>query len=308
MITKLKQIHYQNITWIHCTKPSDSDLEYLQTKYGFHPLDMADVKNVSLRPKLDEYPKYLFMVLLFPFYDRPEREIKASEIDLFIGDDYLITVSDGNMKELDTFFHQCSNNEVIRQMYLADNTVALLHEIIHRLQNYTFPMLDHITLDIENIEQQMFAGQERRMVHEILIIKRNIVAFRRIMHSHKSIIGKLMRVQNDYFNPEAMRIYLKNALERSQDIWDILETHKETISAFDETNNAMISFQLNEIMKILTIISVILIPANLVASIFGMNATHTPIVQDKYGFWIILTIILGLILTLLIFFRKKRWL
>ncbi len=308
MITKLKQIQYQNITWIHCTKPTESDLEYLQTKFDFHPLDIADVKNVSLRPKLDEYPKYLFMVLLFPFYDRQEREIKASEIDLFLGDNYLITISDGNMKELDTFFNQCSTNEVIRKLYLADNTVALLHEILHRLQTYTFPMLDHITLDIENIERQIFAGQERRMVREILVIKRNIVAFRRIMHSHKSIIGKLMRVQNEFFNPEGMRVYLKNALERSQDIWDILDTHKETISAFDETNNAMISFQLNEIMKILTTISVILIPANLVASIFGMNATHTPIVQEQYGFWVILSIILGLILVLLVFFRKKHWL
>jgi magnesium transporter len=191
---------------------------------------------------------------------------------------------------------------------MADHAVGLLNEIIHRLQNATFPMLDHITLDIENIENQIFAGNERRMVREILIIKRNIVAFRRIMNSHKNIIKKLMAVNNSYFEPGEMRIYLNNALERSKDIWDILQTHMETITAFDETNESMISFKLNDIIKILTTISVVLIPANLVVGIFGMNTSHDPINGQPYDFWIIVGIVCFVIGGLLLWFKRKGWL
>lgn len=308
MITSLKEIRFHNLTWIHARKPTDSDLKYLQEKYSFHPLDMVDAKKVSLHPKLDEYPEYLFMVLLFAHYDRQERSIRPAEVDFFIGENYLVTISDGKLEALDGFFTDCYKDTHLQKLYMSDHTVSLLHEIIHRLQNATFPMLDHITLDIENIENQIFAGNERRMVREILIIKRNIVAFRRIMNSHKNIIKKLMAVSNTFFEPGEMRVYLNNALERSKDIWDILETHMETIKAFDETNESMISFQLNDIIKILTTISVILIPANLVVGIFGMNTIHDPIIGNPYDFWIVVGIISAVIVSFYIWFRRKGWL
>ncbi len=308
MITNLKEIHFQSLTWIHAKKPTDSDLRYLQEKYQFHPLDIVDAKKVSLHPKLDEYPEYLFMILLFAYYDRQDRGVKAAEVDFFIGDKYLITIGDGHLEVLDAFFADCYRDKHLQKLYMSGATVSLLHEIIHRLQNATFPMLDHITLDIENIENQIFAGNERRMVREILIIKRNIVSFRRIMNSHKNLIKKLMTINNNFFEPGEMKIALNNALERSRDIWDILQTQMETITAFDETNESMISFKLNDIIKVLTTISVVLIPANLVVGIFGMNTTHDPINGQPYDFWIILTIVVCVIGGLLLWFKRKGWL
>ncbi len=308
MITKLKHIQSGKLTWIHGIRPSDQDLEYLKEKFGFHPLDISDVKTVSLRPKLDEYPDYLFMILLFPYYDRLNREIKASEIDFFIGDNYIVTISDGIIQQLDQFFLDCQRSESTAKLYMHGNSAGLLHEIIHRLQSYTFPMLDHITLDIDNIEKQIFSGQERKIVRELLIIKRNIVAFRRIMQSHQTIIRKLMDKHKTFFDPDSINLYFNNLLERSNDIWDILNTHKETIDAFSSTNESLISFKLNDIIKILTMISVMIVPGSLIASIFGMNATHTPIVNGQYGFWILLGIIVSIMLTFLVWFKKKDWL
>lgn len=308
MQSNLQQIQYKNISWTHVTKPTDEDLSYLQEKYGFHPLDIADVKTVSQRPKIDEYSNYLFMVLLFAYHDKNEQEIEATEINIFIGATYLVTATDGRENEVENFFNECQHDESIKQLYMSGHPVQLLHELLHRLQSQTYPMLDHISMDMEKIEKQLFAGNEKRMVREILAVRRNIVAFRRIMQSHKNIIKKLVATRTKFFMPDEMADYFNENLERSKDIWDYLETHKDTIDAYQQTNESLISFKLNDIMKILTIISVILIPANLVASIFGMNTTQAPLTHDPNGFWYITGIIALVIFSFLIWFKKKDWL
>jgi magnesium transporter len=105
-----------------------------------------------------------------------------------------------------------------------------------------------------------------------------------------------------------MNIYFTNILDRTKDIWDILETQKENINAFQETNESLISYRLNDIMKTLTVISVIMIPANLVASIFGMNSSHMPFIAEPYGFYVVMTIIFIMIFSFMIYFRRKDWL
>ncbi len=308
MQTNLKQIQYKNISWIHVTRPTDEDLSYLREKYGFHPLDIADVKTVSQRPKIDEYNNYLFMVLLFAFYAKDDKEIEATEINVFIGEKYLVTASDGKENEVENFFRECQSDEASKQLYMSDHPAQLLHELLHRLQSQTYPLLDHISEDMEKIEKQLFAGHEKRMVREILTVRRNIVSFRKIMQSHKNVIKKLVATRTKFFMPDEMAVYFNENLERSKDIWDYLETHKETIDAYQQTNESLISFKLNDIMKILTIISVILIPANLLASIFGMNTAFAPFIHDRLGFWYIIGLIAIVISSFLMWFKKKDWL
>ena len=191
---------------------------------------------------------------------------------------------------------------------MSSHPVNLLYAVLQRLQSHTFPMLDHVSEDIESIEKRIFKGEEKRVVKEILHIKRNIVNLRKIMQAHKNIIKKLMNTHTKFFMPNQINIYFTNILDRTKDIWDILETQKENINTFQETNESLISYKLNEIMRILTVISVILIPANLIASIFGMNARFMPIVNQPYDFQVILSIMLAMMLAFILYFRKKDWL
>lgn len=284
-------------------------MEYLRENYDFHPLDLEDCLTKIQRPQISEYAHYLFFILTFPVYNRQTKEIESSEVDFFIGSKYLVTVSDGGVDVVDRFFNEIKTDEYTREKFtLSPFATDLLYEILHRLQNYTFPMLDHVSHDIESIEKRIFSGEHRELVREILYIKRNIVDFRRIMQAHKNIVKKLMSTHNNFFMHDKMNIYFSNILDRTKDIWDILETQKENINAFQETHESLISFRLNDIMKTLTIISVIIIPANLIASLFGMNTIITPIVQDERGFYEILSIILITILGFLFYFRSKKWL
>jgi len=250
----------------------------------------------------------VYFILTFPSYNKELREIESSEVDFFIGSKYLITISDGKTPTLRNLFNELNTNEYSREKYMMGNhPVFLLYEVLHRLQNYTMPMLDHITQEIEDIEKRIFKGEEKKLVVEILHAKRNIVDFRRIMQAHKNIIKKLMHTKDKFFMHSKIDIYFSNILDRTKDIWDILETLKENINAFQETNESLISYKLNDIMKTLTIISVIMMPANLVASIFGMNAKHMPFIGMAYDFYILINIILILFILFAIYFRKKKW-
>ncbi len=303
-----EKIKNKKFTWININKPTRTDTDWLREEYDFHYLDLEDCLGKVQRPQINEYHHYLFFILTWPIYNRDTREISASEVDFFIGNDYLITINDGGTKTVNNFFKEVQNNEKLKESYLNQHPIYLLYEILDRLQNSTLPMLDHVSQDIENIERRIFSGEERKIVKEILHIRRNIVNLRKIMQAHKNIIKKLMATNNKFFMPAKMNVYFSNILDRTKDIWDILETQKENINTFQETNESLISNKLNDIMRILTVISVIMIPANLVASIFGINAQHVPFVGEPFDFYIILSFIFLIMLGFVIYFRQKDWL
>src|SRR3989344_2920616 len=208
---KLGKIKTKKITWININKPDKESIQYLKDNYDFHPLDLEDCLGKVQRPQISEYSHYLFFILTFPVYNRQTREIESSEVDFFVGSRYLVTICDGGLDTLDIFFNQIKNDEDQREkLMLSSHPANLLYEILHRLQNYTFPMLDHVNKDIEAIEKRIFSGQHKTMVKEILYIKRNIVDFRRIMQAHKTIVKKLMASKNNFFMQDQMDIYFSN--------------------------------------------------------------------------------------------------
>lgn len=303
----IQEIKTGSLKWTHIGFNGSKEIEYLKNNFKFHPLDLADCAKTVQRPKIDEYEDYLFIVLTFPYFNRNNREIIPSQICFFIGQNFLVTMSDGHLPPIDRFFQESFKNETLRYKYLSHNPFYLASEIINRLQLYLYPIMDHISDDITNVQEVIFKGYEKKMVSEILLIKRNIIIFRKTVQAHKNILKKLQHKGDKFFVPKDINIYLNNNLEQTKDIWDILDGLKEYIDALYNTNESLISFRLNDIMKILTIISVTLLPATLIAAIFGMNA-HMPLINIPYDFWLILGLMAVMILSFIIYFKKKDWL
>ncbi len=260
------------------------------------------------RPKLNIRPDYYFMVLLFPVYNRQTREIKPAEIDIFITKDHLIILHYNQLVPLKDFFKNCKEDKNEKDLYLNDTPAMLLYEILDRIYVSVFPMLDHISLNINAIEKNMFAGKERQMVKEILIIKRNIVYFRKIMQVHKNILKKLISQQFVFSGrKEKTAIFYNDLLDYVKNIWDLLENYQQTINALEDTNNALVTFKLNDIMRTLTIFSVIVFPLTLMAAIFGMNVVYMPFVGTPLDFWKIIAIMLGATILMFAYFKHKKW-
>lgn len=303
-------IKSSQLSWLNIINASDKEIDYLRKKFKFDETDLADslAHRHAQRPKIVIRPHYAFMVILFPVYNRKTREITPAEIDFFITKDHLITIHYNQVKPLIDLFNICNESKREKDIYLNDTTLILLHEVLNRLYLSLFPMLDHFSLDINNIEKNIFARKEREMVEEILVIKRNIVYFRKIMQSHQMIVNKLVGQKTSANgNDKEIKYIYRDLDDYISDIWSTLSNYQSTIDALEDTNNALVTFKLNDIMRTLTIFSVIVFPLTLMAAIFGMNVSHMPIAGTDLDFWKILAIMAVASLGMFFYFRHKKW-
>lgn len=304
----LQIINLPNFRWINITNPSENEIEYLRSNFNFHPLDYEDVLSPVQRPKLDDYQDYIFMVLTFPFYDRAIKEIKGSELDVFIGNDYLITSSDGQLERLNNLFWQCKTSDQLRQLYTNNGPTMLLYHIINKLQQACIPMIEHINADVSDIENVIFSGHEKQMVRDILLTKKNINRFRKFIRIHKSILEKLTSHRDKYFISGSAIIFFNNLINQTKEIWDNLNSLHENIDDIQKTNESLISFRINDIMKVLTIFSVIFIPINFIAALFTIPAKNMPLIDENNGYIIIFGLIIFVVISLITIFKTKKWL
>lgn len=310
---KLKNINTlssANFTWIHITKPTPKAIKYLERNFSFHPLDLKDAAPPMQRPKIIDHFNYIFMVLLYPTYNKETKVISPTEIDFFIGKDYLITIEESKIGVMSTLFQKLQNNVDLRKEYFEENPVNLIIDIIYKLYNYCFPILNHLNLDTQEIEDKLFNEQDKDLIKDILRIKNNIISFHKTIRAHKQVIKRLNNhLPNYYLLNNRQTDYLHNLIEYTRDIWDDIDNYKDTISSLYETYSALIAYKSNQIMKTLTIVSTILLPLSLIGTIFGMNTMKgMPFVNDPLGFWYILGIMLLTTTFFFAIFNLKNWL
>ncbi|MFA6410232.1 MAG: magnesium transporter CorA family protein [Candidatus Buchananbacteria bacterium] len=310
-MSNLQKIEFENFTWISVANPSEAELTKLAQTYKFHPLDLADCLSTNQRTKIDIYPRYSFLVFRVPVYNRKTREILPAEMNIFISKNFLITIHHNDLPIFSDFFGLMQLSNDSREKYNEKSPEKILYEIINKLFLYCFPMIDHLNIDCNNIEKAIFSGKEKEMVSEILIIRRNITDFRKIMQVHKTVLKKAIYnfKESPLFVMKKTDIYFESLLDSAKEIWDTLENLKETIEALQQTNESQISFKLSDTMRILTIISVFTFPLTLIAAIFGMNTIASmPLVNNQLGFWYIIGLMALIWLIMAAVFKKKDWL
>ncbi|MFH1610550.1 MAG: magnesium transporter CorA family protein [Patescibacteria group bacterium] len=303
----IKEIKYTSgFRWINIDKQGKKQVNWLRDNFKFDEVDLKDCLPPNQRPKVADYPNYVFMILQFPVYNQETGEVNASEIDFFISKDFLIVVHTEKLPTINQLF-----NKEKRQKHNSGNMSSVLYMVLHDLLHYCFPMLNHISQDIDSIESHIFKFDTKSVdtIREILRIKRNIVDFRKIMQAHKSIIQKLIRHSEEYLTTQKIEAYYSNLVSHTKDIWEFLENYKDTIDALHETHESLNSSRLNQIIKTLTIFSVIVFPLTLLAAIFGMNTMNSmPFVNSSHDFWYIVGIMLLGVTGMIFYFKHKKWL
>ncbi|MBI4050031.1 MAG: magnesium transporter CorA family protein [Candidatus Doudnabacteria bacterium] len=304
---RIQTIHTKNLRWIDITDPGDEELSWLRNNFRFHDHHFTAVASRQFRPHIDQGPGYDFIVLLFPVYDKIRQEITSGEVDFLIGDNFLITVHYGQIHALKELFAQLKSGEQYRQAHLYQGSGFLLYKLLHNLLERSYPILDHMTADVENLEKNIFDNLEVSMLSQIALMKKNIIEFRKMMKTHSFILEKLPKRKADYLNFHGSREQYQNLLEYSRNIWDILDALKETTEGLADTNQALATHRLNQITKYISIFSAITLPATLVAFLFGIGVEGIPFRHNPYGFWIVAGIMSTLSVSILLIFKKKRW-
>lgn len=296
------------LKWINIINAGREEIEYLRKNYKF---DLVHLKAASAsvsfqRPMIFQGPNYLFLVLHFPTFK--DDKIIAAEVDFFIGHEFLITVNNNNLKALSSFFNLGKKSPDSLLSFSLESSAILLYEILGHLIDSTYQLLDENSIEINETEELIFSGSQKEAVKRILTLRRNIVNIRRTMQNHKNILQKLIEMESSLVEKDAIKKYYSGLVEHSKRIWEMLDNQKEMIEVLNNTNESLLNDRMTSIMKTLTIFSVIVLPLNLLAGTFGMNAKYMPIVNNTFGFWIIIGIMFICSMIMVIVFSKKKWL
>lgn len=303
-------IKYADLLWVNIVQPGTDQVAWLREHYVFHPLHLEDVLSRQQRPKIDDNPddspqeEYVFLVLHFPVFDHTNRVAVVSEVDIFVGRDYIITLHDGKLKPL-TRLMKHINDEQIKAQLMGRGSGYLLYRIIETLISSCFPMVYRVDQNLDTIEDGIFKRNAQQMVEELSFVRRDIIALRRIIKPNIAVVRSLEMRERTFLHLDE-EVYFGDLTDGLSRLWDMLEEHKEVIEGLNATLDSLTSYRINEVMKIFTLISVIVLPMTLVASILGMNV-QIPFANHPLSLPISLTVMVMAGLSLYIYFRYKDW-
>ena len=303
---RVEIVEAPGLRWINIERPRQVDLAWVGERFDFHPLDFEDVGSRNQRPKVDEYDDYLFIVLHFPRYDKSVGRLNAAEVDLFVGADFLITIPNEPLQPIEYLFERVRTNEELRESVFSKGPGYLLYKIVDDLVDASFPMLRKIGNKLERIEQEIFEDDSADVVRDISNVKQEIINFRKIVRPQRPAFQDLERNKARYIADD-LEIYFEDINDASERVWDMLENYKEVVEALEDTNESAIAHRTNETFRVLTAISVIVLPLTLVASIWGMNV-RVPGESDTLAFYLVLGLMLAMLGGLVAYFRSQDWL
>jgi magnesium transporter len=299
-------IETEGLRWIHIERPRAVDRAWLEEHFDFHPLDYEDVFSRNQRAKIDEYDDYLFIVLHFPRFDKQVGRLNAAELDLFVGQDFVITLPNEPLQPVKYLFERCRANPEFRDQLFSKGAGYLLYKIVDDSVDASFPMLRKMGNKLERLEEEIFAGRSKEIVRDLSNVKQEIINFRKVVRPQRAVIADLERTKARYIADD-LDIYFDDINDASERIWQMLEGYKETAEALEDTNESVLTHQLNDILRVLTVLTVVFLPLTLVAGIWGMN-TGVPGEGSLTAFWIVVSVMVVMLVGMLTFARKRGWL
>jgi magnesium transporter len=304
---RVEVVEHEGLRWINVERPGPVDQAWLEEHFEFHPLDYEDVRSRNQRPKIDEYEDYLFIVLHFPVFDKSVGRLNAGELDIFIGPDYIVTLPNIELPPVEFLFERVRTNDEAREQLMSKGPGYLLYKIVDDAFDYCFPMLRKIGNKLDRLEEDIFEEQRsREIVQDISNAKQEIINFRKIIRPQRTVLRDLERNKARYLADD-LEIYFDDIVDASERIWDMLENYKEVVEALEDTNESVLSHRVNDILRVLTAASVVILPLTLIASIWGMNV-HVPGQGGTTAFWIIVAAMVAVLVSMVGYFRHRGWL
>ncbi len=321
------------IVWLDIQNPTDADVALLAEEFGFHPLAIEDATRSHERPKVDAYPSaesleeeapeaaavpasveepddavpasggYYFVVFYEAAFDPAEDRIVTEAINLFIGANYLVTVHQGDIRHV---------KETLARWQapgspLGNSVAALVHALLDSIVDDYFPLMDRVADRVEDLEDAIFVHYEEESIQTMFGLKRDLLSLRRVVAPERDVLNVLLRRELPIFR-QADLAYLQDVYDHLVRVTDNIDTYRDLLSSALDSYLSLQSNNLNQVVKILTIASIILMADSLVAGIYGMNFAHMPELQWRIGHGFALLVMAIVTTSLVVYFKRKRWL
>jgi magnesium transporter len=301
----------KKIKWLNIANPGKDELSFLRKikiyDFDFKQLRASSAKIMAQRPMLEQRDKYFFLILQFPVFKGGE--VVPAEVDFFISHGLLVTLHVNDLPVLSEFFNTAKKDDLTLLAKKMPSSAILLYELLSKLIFHCYDLMDKNSSKIDEIEKIIFSNQQKKAASSILELRRNIIAIRRIMQNHKNILKKITQTKSKVISSAKLNHYYFELIDHTKRIWELSENQKEAVEALYDTNQSMLNYNINNVMKTLTIFSVVMYPLSVIASLFGMNAeSGMPFINTPNSFWIIFAIMGFCASILLLIFAKKKWL
>ena len=220
----------------------------------------------------------------------------------------MVTIPNQPLQPVEYLFERCRAKEVLREQLFSRGSGYLLYRLVDDSFDYCFPMLRKIGNKLDALEDDIFEGRSDEVVRDISNVKQEIINFRKVIRPQRPVLKDLEKVKQRYLASDIdLEIYFDDVVDAHERIWDMLENYKEVIEGLEETNESVISHNLNDILRVLTSISVVILPLTLIASVMGMNS-WVPFEHNEAGFFTVLGVMAVILIGMVAFFRSRRWL
>ena len=304
----VETIQHGSLKWQHITNPNEDDFRYLLEDFNFHPLDIEDVRSTNQRPKIDEYDDYYFLILNFPYFDKGNKNVRIREVKIFWGKDYIITVGKSHWV-VKKFFDEIKeeleekDEDTLKAFSCSD---LLLYTILDRLMLETYQLILSIGSEVDLINYDIFNKKARNIIELISTTRRNVILLNtsfkpqlRVLHMFES--GGI----KGFSDPEVldMEDYWGDILDQYQKMYDLVEDYGELTEGLSQTFDSLQTNRTNDIMRVMTFFSTIMLPLTVVASLFGMNVDF-PFITNTTSFWVILGVMALITTLLLVYFNR----
>ncbi|MGE5591280.1 MAG: magnesium/cobalt transporter CorA [Bacillota bacterium] len=277
-----------------------TEVSRLAEPWGLHRLAVEDCQDQSQRPKLDEYETHSFLVVNVA-RDWSGRRIHIDELDMFVGDSYLLTSHQGVLPALDAVFDgvaQGSHHPPVGEM---------LYKLLDAAVDSFFPALDDIGDELEVLEEQILSRRDRGAMEKLFVLKRKLLRIRKVLLPQRDLIHSLT-VRDVPVVDQKLKRYIVDVYDHAMRLAELAETYRDLVSSALEAHLSAVANRTNGTMKVLAAVSVIFLPLTLISGIYGMNFDNIPLRSAPYGFHLVVTAMVLIMVGLAYYFRRKGWL
>lgn len=301
----IETVKLGTLRWNHINHPEEKDFEFLLNKYHVHPLDIDDCRSkVNQRPKVDIYDDYYFLILHFPIFDLEGRFLRSKEVKIFWWEEQITTIGGSNWV-IGKMFKEAIDQENRGEKFEVGTTDALLYLILETVMKESFPVVRRIGEDVDRASRELFNKKSEKVIERISIARKNIILLNTVIKPQLRIFLKFEKGEVEGF-ADNMEDYWGNILDNYQKMWDMVEDYQELIEGLSSTFDSLMANRTNEVMRILTLISSIILPLTFITGIYGMNV-DLPWQNRGVAFIIILITLISIAVVMVIYFKKKRW-
>lgn len=293
------------VTWINIDGIHEVNvIKEVGRKFNLHPLILEDIVNTGQRPKAEDYKDYLFIVLKMLFYDSKEKQIQTEQVSLILGSNFVISFQE---REGDVFERVRERIRSGKGRIRKEGVDYLAYALMDAIVDEYFVIMEKIGEVIESLEEELEQQPTEKTSQKIHRLKRELIFLRKSVWPIRDILSSLER-GTSFLIKESTSVYLRDVYDHTVQAIDTVETFREMISGMLDTYLSSVSNRMNEVMKILTIIATIFIPLTFIAGIYGMNFQYMPELGWRYGYFAVLGVMAGVVVFMVLYFRRKGWL